>query len=248
MFVRVIRMEEMTRSRRERPAKPALSREWIVAETIAIMKREGLEKATMRRVAKALDTGPASLYVYVANTAELHAAVLDELLGALDLGAVPASTGDAGTVADWQGRLEALLRGYAAVLFAYPGLARSALVLRASGPNSVLLYDRALGLLLEGGVEPWRASWGVDLLLQYVTANAAEHSDPAPGDIQAVDDEEARWDDLTRALRTADPLVAPHLARHADAMLGGAPEQRVTWALRALVAGLVITPTPFGSD
>jgi len=51
------------RGRRERPAKPPLSREWIVAETITIMRTEGLEKATMRRVAQALDTGPASLYV-----------------------------------------------------------------------------------------------------------------------------------------------------------------------------------------
>ena len=54
-------------SRRDRPAKPALSLQWIVAETISIMRTEGLERATMRRVAQALDTGPASLYVYVAN-------------------------------------------------------------------------------------------------------------------------------------------------------------------------------------
>jgi len=45
------------------------------------MREEGLERVTMRRLAAALDTGPSSLYVYVRNTAELHAAVLDELLG-----------------------------------------------------------------------------------------------------------------------------------------------------------------------
>jgi len=37
-----------------------------------------------------LDTGAASLYVYVRNTAELHAAMLDELLGQVDLGPVTA--------------------------------------------------------------------------------------------------------------------------------------------------------------
>lgn len=80
-----VHQRSQPRSRRERPAKPALSRAWIVEETIAIMRSEGLEKATMRRVAQALDTGPASLCVDVANTTELHAAVPDELLGTLSV-------------------------------------------------------------------------------------------------------------------------------------------------------------------
>ena len=45
------------------------------------MRAEGLEHVTMRRLAAELDTGPASLYVYVRNTAELHAAMLEGLLG-----------------------------------------------------------------------------------------------------------------------------------------------------------------------
>ena len=227
-----------TSSRRERPAKPALSRAWIIAETIEIMRNEGLEKATMRRVAQALDTGPASLYVYVANTAELHAAVLDELLGALQLR--PAG--------DWQTRLEALLADFADVLYAHPGLARSALVLRPTGPNSVLLYDRVLGLLLDGGVEPARAAWGVDLLLLHVTATAAEHSAPGPGDIDAPADDEAEWDALSSALRAATPDRAPHVAAHADVLLAGTPAQRSTWALRALLTGIAASPDPLPTD
>jgi AcrR family transcriptional regulator len=232
-------MPSETRSRRERPAKPPLSREWIIAATIEIMRGEGLDKATMRRVAQALDTGPASLYVYVANTAELHAAVLDELLA-------PLAAGPAG---DWQGRLETLLGDYAAVLFAYPGLARSALVTRPSGPNAIRLYDQVLGLLLDGGAEPARAAWGVDLLMLYVTANAAEHSQPAAGDSDAVRQAAAvAAGNLTAAVRAARPSVAPHLAAHADAVLSGAPAQRIAWSLRALVAGILATPVPGGPD
>src|SRR3954452_7537104 len=128
MFVYAGAMPSSKRSRRERPAKPALTREWIVAETIEIMRKEGLEKVTMRRVAQALDTGPASLYVYVANTAELHAAVLDDLLGEVDLRPVRAE-------GDWQDRLLSVLRSYTQVLFTHPGLASSALVARPVGPN-----------------------------------------------------------------------------------------------------------------
>lgn len=231
-------MAQTTRSRRERPAKPALSREWIIAETIEIMRTEGLEKATMRRVAQALDTGPASLYVYIANTAELHSAVLDELLGALPAEATGA----------WNEQLEALLRSYADVLFAHPGLARSALLIRPTGPNAVRLYDRVLGLLLDGDVAVDRAAWGVDLLLQYVTGNAAEHSTPSPGDIDAPADDEAEMSILATALRASDPATTPHIAEHVDVVLSGEPTQRVTWAIQALIAGITATPTPVAAN
>lgn len=222
------------RSRRERPAKPALSREWIVAETIEIMRTEGLEKATMRRVAQALDTGPASLYVYVANTAELHAAVLDELIAPLAQGK-----------GDWRARLEELLGSYADVLYAYPGLARSALQLRPTGPNAMRLYDQILGLLLEGGITPDRAAWGVDLLLQPVTATAAEHSTPAPGVLN--ESPEGKIHALAVAFREADPQATPHLAAHADAMISGAPHERTRWAIAALIAGIAASPKPAAS-
>ncbi|WP_028045820.1 TetR/AcrR family transcriptional regulator [Cellulomonas sp. URHE0023] len=219
-------------SRRDRPAKPALSLQWIVAETIKIIRTEGLERATMRRVAQALDTGPASLYVYVANTAELHAAVLDELIGATEP-----------EPGDWMARLQSVLGSYADVLFTYPGLARSALVLRPTGPHALRLYDQVLGLLLEGGIAVERAAWGVDLLLQHVTATAAEHSAPARADVDAPPDGAAQMDVLRGALRGADPVENPHVAAHAEALLAGTPAQRQAWAIRALVQGIATTPT-----
>src|ERR1700753_803714 len=98
-----------TRSRRERPAKPALSRPGIVTAAAARMRAEGLERVTMRRLADQLDTGPASLYVYVRDTADLHAAVLEEMLGEVDL---TAATG----AGDWRARLTAVLRSYLGVV------------------------------------------------------------------------------------------------------------------------------------
>jgi AcrR family transcriptional regulator len=223
-------------SRRERPAKPALTRAWIIEATIEIMQTEGLEKATMRRVAQVLDTGPASLYVYIANTAELHAAVLDELLAALP----PEPAGDG----SWNQRLEDLLRAYADILFTYPGLARSALLLRPTGPNAIRLYDQVLGLLLEGGIAVDRAAWGVDLLLQYVTGSAAEHSTPTLGERDALAGGDPDMSILAQALHAADPRTTPHIAGHADAVLSGEPTQRITWAIQAIIAGIASTPIP----
>ena len=39
-------------SRRERPAKPALTRAGIVAAAVRIMQAEGLDRVTMRRLAQ----------------------------------------------------------------------------------------------------------------------------------------------------------------------------------------------------
>src|SRR5258707_14443139 len=112
-------------SRRERPAKPALTREGIVAAAVGVMQHEGLDRVTMRRIAQELDTGAASLYVYVRNTAELHAAMLEELLGQVDLTPVTAA-------GDWRDRLIKVLWSYTRILFEQPGLAQPVLVTRPS--------------------------------------------------------------------------------------------------------------------
>ena len=69
-----------------------------MATAVELVRAEGLAKVTMRRLAQELDTGAASLYVYVRNTAELHAAVLDELLG---VGGARADRGLAGDGLSW---------------------------------------------------------------------------------------------------------------------------------------------------
>ncbi|MFF3918438.1 TetR/AcrR family transcriptional regulator [Streptomyces sp. NPDC001852] len=218
------------RSRRERPAKPALSYEGIVATAVGLMRAEGLQRVTMRRLAQELDTGPASLYVYVANTAELHAAILEELLGAVDLGPVSAA-------GDWRDRLAAVLGSYTRVLFEHPSLAHSALVARPSGPNYLGLVEAILALLHEGGVPDAQAAWGVDVLLQVATATAAEQS-TRDRDIAAEDEHNA----LVDALRQVTARTHPRIAALGADLVSGAPEQRLAWIFHAVVNGVQATP------
>lgn len=223
-------------SRRERPAKPALTREGIVTTAVAVMRSEGLEKVTMRRLAQELDTGPASLYVYVRNTAELHAAVLDEMLGAVDLRPVKAR-------GDWRERLAQVLSSYTAVLFEYPGLARSALVARPCGRCYLDLIEALLALLAEGGVPADRAAWGVDLLLQFATATAAEQSTR-----DAASNAQEEMDALAAAVHDSSPLTHPHVAALADELLSGTGEHRLTWGFRVLINGILQTGRPDMSE
>ena len=221
---------EEPRSRRDRPAKPPLTRATIVATAVAIMGAEGLPKVTVRRLAQDLDTGPASLYVYFRNTAELHAAILDELLGTVP---PPSATGH------WRDRLERVLTDYTLMLFRHPSLARSALVTRPSGEHYVSLLERLLALLDAGGVPPGQAAWGLDVLLQFGTATAAEQ-----GTRKASLDADDEWDALIRTVRSTSSATHPHVAALAGQLVSGTPEQRLSWGFRTLITGVSATPIP----
>ena len=220
-------------SRRERPAKPALTRAGIVAAAIAVMQAEGLERVTMRRLAQDLDTGAASLYVYVRNTAELHAAMLDELLAGVDLSPVTAA-------GDWRDRLITVLRSYTLILFEQPGLAPSVLVTRPSGPAYLSLADGILALLSAGGVAADRAAWAVDLLLHFATSTAAEQG-TRQRTVDAPDEDDA----LAAALRAAPAATYPHLAAlGVEELMSGPGPDRLTWGFSVLINGVLQTPRP----
>jgi AcrR family transcriptional regulator len=218
-------------SRRERPAKPALTREGIVATAMRLMQAEGLDRVTMRRLAQELDTGAASLYVYVRNTAELHAAMLEDLLGQIDLSPVTAP-------GDWQDRLVEVLTSYTAILFTHPGLAQSALVTRPSGPAYFSLVDGILALLDAGGIPCDRAAWAMDILLHFATSSAAEQGTRERA-VDAQDEDEA----VAAALRDAPADQFPHIVAIGAAELMSGPG-RLTWGFRVLINGVIQTPRP----
>ena len=211
-------------SRRERPAKPALSREGIIAAALDIMAKDGLSKVTMRRIATALDTGAASLYVYVRNTEDLHAQILDALLES-----VRQSTG--GT---WRERLTDLLSGYTRVLLDHPEIARMTMTTHPSGPNYLSLVDTLLGLLQEGGLSDHESAWVIDLLLAFATSIAVEHGSTG----RAADD----FSGLAVEIAVVDRDLYPHIARLGEDLLSGAAEDRFRWGIDVLVNGALHTP------
>ena len=221
-----------TVSRRERPAKPALTRAGIVTAAVRVMQAEGLDRVTMRRLAQELDTGPASLYVYVRNTAELHAAMLEDLLGQVDLAPVTAP-------GEWQDRLLEVLWSYTSILFQYPGLAQSVLVTRPSGPGYLSLAEGILALLSAGGVPADRAAWAADILLHFATSTAAEQGTRERA-IGAEDEENA----LTAAILDAPADTFPRIAALGAELMSGTGEERLAWGFSVLINGILQTPRP----
>ncbi len=215
-------------SRRERPAKTALTREGIIETALAILESDGLGTVTMRRIAAALDTGPASLYVYVRNTEDLHAQMLDALLGR----GAPISSGGS-----WRERLRTVLTGYGQMLFEYPEIARMTMTTHPVGPNYFRLVETVLDLLSEGYVSDAGAAWAVDLLLAFVTATAVEHGS---GDLIGEGSEALTA--LAASIAIASGESYPRIVRLGDEMLSGTGMERFGWGLDVLINGILATP------
>src|SRR5919197_5081766 len=139
------------RSTRDRPAKAPLSEAAVVDAALAILKSDGLEAVTMRRVAAALDTGAASLYVYVSGREGLFQAMLDRVTATIELEAPDPSR--------WRSQLHALLRRLQQALVAHPGIA--AMTLEDPPTTEVVLglTENLLGILFAGGVDAQDAAW-----------------------------------------------------------------------------------------
>lgn len=216
-------------SRRARPAKAPLSRDAIVRTGLAVLDRDGLDALTMRRVAKELDTGPASLYVYVANRDDLMAAMLDEALALVPL----ATLDGAGT---WREQLHAVATATIGAMSRHEGLAAVALGAIPTGDNALLVLDRILALLKQGGLDDTRAAWAVDLLYLHIAAAAAEQS---TYDNKGSDEEST----ITAADRRYASLPAdryPMVTSLREALFS--PGDRATWGLNVLINGILHTP------
>jgi AcrR family transcriptional regulator len=214
-------------SRRARPAKAPLSRDVIVATGLDILDREGLDALTMRRVAKELDTGPASLYVYVANRDDLMAAMLDAALANV----APTADGD------WREQVRTLAGAAIEAMSRHEGLATVALGRIPTGDNALLIVDRMLVLLKEGGLDDTTAAWAVDLLYLHIAAAAAEQSAHNTGGAG----EEATVAAADRRYAALPPDRYPMITSLRAALLS--PGDRDRWALNVLINGILHTPS-----
>jgi len=155
----------------EKPARPTrepLTRERIVEAAMRLLVDQGYEAVSMRKVAQALGTGPASLYAHVANKKELDQLLVDRAAQDLDL---PEPDPER-----WQEQLKDAMRSILKVMRAYPGVARAAIGQVPLGQAAMLSTEKMLAIMKAGKVPDQAAAWAVDLIPLYVTATAFEES------------------------------------------------------------------------
>lgn len=189
----------------------------IVTTALALVEAEGYDALTMRRVAAALRTGPASLYAHVRNKADLD----DLLIGTLSKQvSVPVPSGER-----WRTQVLDVCGQLRDQFLRYPGIARAALSAPPANLDTLRITEGLLALFLAGGVSPRSAAWTIDAMLLYVSAYTVESS--LRGEVD-------RGEMLAR-LRMLPVSRFPHVVEHVDVLGSGEGHERFEFALRLML-------------
>ncbi len=218
------------RSTRDRPAKAPLSEDAVVDAALTILKSDGLEAVTMRRVATALDTGPASLYVYVSGREGLLQAMLDRVTATIELEAPDPSR--------WRAQLHSLLQRVHQALVAHPGIAAMTLADPPTTEAVLRLTENLLGILLAGGLDPQDAAWACDIFVLLVTGVASEDDVRRPRG-RRDDDRRKQVNEIYETFAGLPPDRFPLIAAHAAQMVAGDGDERFRFAIDVVIDGVL---------
>jgi TetR/AcrR family transcriptional regulator, tetracycline repressor protein len=201
--------------------RAGLSREAVVVAARRVAERDGVERFSLRAVARELEVAPNAIYTHVPGKVELLDAVLDDVLGEI---ADP-------TAADWRDALVELMTTTRRVVVAHAGLVGLFLSRPTSGEHGRRLGEVSLALLANGGVEGERAVEALRALLAYTLGFAAleapRRADPDAEGRRRAAEAAFTSDEALPHLRAAAPI----LARHAD-------DRSFESGLRWLLAGV----------
>jgi AcrR family transcriptional regulator len=214
------------RRRRTDPITPAQ----VVDTALDVVAREGYEALTMRRLASALDTGPASLYAHVVNKADLDELLIGRLCAELVL--------PEPDPAAWREQIRGVCIQVRDQYLRYPGISRAALAMVPTDLEIVRVNEGMLAILLAGGVAPQAAAWAGDALLLYVAAYCLEvsivHQRSGRADAAWVLDRA----ELLRRLAALPAQTFPHTTRHATELTAGEGHDRFDFTLGLMIGGL----------
>ena len=202
----------------------------VVDTALNVVATEGYEALTMRRLAGALDTGPASLYAHVVNKADLDELLISRLCAEL---ALPEPD-----PAAWREQIRGVCTQLRDQYLAYPGISRAALAMAPTDLETLRVSEGLLAILLAGGVAPQAAAWAIDALLLYVAAYCLEASIMR----QRSAHDDAVWvvdrDELLRRFAALPAETFPHTTRHAAELTAGEGHDRFDFTLNLMLNGL----------
>ncbi|MEV7354795.1 MULTISPECIES: TetR/AcrR family transcriptional regulator C-terminal domain-containing protein [unclassified Kitasatospora] len=213
-----------------RGPKPAHSRTSIAAAAVEIADAEGLDAASMRRVAAALGAGTMSLYNYVPKKEHLLDLMLDAVTAEYELPAAPSG--------DVRADLAALARQQLAIFRRHPWLPALVLARPGIGPNALRYTDHFLAVTASTGLDGGARMEAMALFNGFVCQYAQYEQTAASG---------AKWQAelvgyLTRAAMSGE---YPHLAQ-AFAASGppSDPDAAFDRSLDRVITAILAPPTP----
>jgi AcrR family transcriptional regulator len=220
---------------RKTAARRSLSRAAIVEAALKVLRSDGIDGLSMRRVAAELDTGAASLYAHVAHKDELLELLFDEVAGEI---AVPEPD-----PTRWREQIIELWVDSHAALSRNGDIARVALGRVPLGPHSMRVAEATLAILRAGGVPEQAVAWAVDVVGLYVAASAIEGSLFAK--MRAVGrDQDAYFADVGRYFAALPPDRFPMTVALRPFLTTGDGDVRFRFGLELLVNGLAAMVAP----
>ena len=216
------------------PRQP-LSRERIGREALRIIDAEGIDAVSMRRVAAAFDTGPASLYAHVANKDALLRLAFDLALEELE---APSTSSD-----DWQEVLRSWSHGVHDMLVRHNDIAKLTFAHIPSGEAMLEATEWVLKLMIEAGVPPQVAAWALDIISLYVGADAYEgwlFGQRFGGD-ESSEEAQAFFDGIAEYFASLPADRFPYLTANVEALMSGGGDERFAFGLDMLIAGIAST-------
>ena len=184
----------------------------------------------MRRVAAALDTGAASLYVYVSGREGLLQAMLDRVTATIELEAPDPSR--------WRAQLHSLLQRTHRALVAHPGVAAMTLADPPTSQAVLLLTENLMGILLAGGLDPRDAAWSCDIFVSLVRSVASEDDVRRVRD-RSDDERRTQVEKLYKTFAALPPDRFPLIAAHAAQMVAGDGYERFRFAIDVVIDGVL---------
>jgi AcrR family transcriptional regulator len=200
----------------------------IVDVALQLVEAEGFDALTMRRVAAALQTGPASLYAHVRNKAELDDLLIGELCARVTL-----PTPDSG---HWVAQIIDVCRQMRDQYLRYPGISRAALAAVPNSLDTLRIAEGMLAILLAGGVPPQPAAWAIDAAFLYVSAYSLEVSLR----LHPEQDTDGRLDraELIERFQMLPANRFPNTVTYARELTSGDDHERFDFTLELLLRGL----------
>lgn len=207
--------------------KKPITVEAIVETAFGIVEREGYDALTMRRVASALETGPASLYAHVVNKGDLDDLLIGRLCAEIEFPDPNPHT--------WREQVISVCAQIRDQYLRYPGISLAALAVVPTNLETLRVSEGMLGIVLAGGIDPQAAAWATDALFLYVNAFCLETSL-----IDRHVDQEG-WavsrDELLRRF-AALPGTFPYTKRYAAELTSGTALDRFEFTLNLIMDGL----------
>lgn len=200
-----------------------------------LIEAEGFDALTMRQVAAALETGPASLYAHVRSKAELDDLLIGELFSQVRL--------PAPDPARWRAQVVDVARQLRDQYLRYPGISRAAFAAAPANLESVRISEGLLAILLGARVPPQAAAWAIDALYLYVSAYSFEMSLRAH--LKEDPDGHVRERaDVVERLQLLPVDRFPHIVAYAQEVTAGVEHDRFDFALELLLGGLAPNAKP----